>query len=76
MLSKKTLGFILKITIVGFALYFLYHQLNSKSASEDFDLLYNAKTPDEAIKIIEKTHQMYLKGDPNICLNYKRYRVD
>ena len=42
----------------------------------DFDLLYNAKTPDEAIKIIEKTHQMYLKGDPNICLNYKRYRVD
>jgi uncharacterized membrane protein YbhN (UPF0104 family) len=40
MLSKRTLGFILKITIVGFALYFLYHQLNSKSASEDFDFLF------------------------------------
>ena len=44
MLLKKTLGFILKITIVGFALYFLYHQLSSKSASEDFDLTFIKRT--------------------------------
>jgi len=44
MLSKKTLGFILKITIVGFALYFLYHQLSSKSASEDFNLTFIKQT--------------------------------
>ena len=42
----------------------------------DFNLLYNAKTPEEAIKIVEKTHQLYLKGDPNVCLNYKRYKLD
>ena len=39
MLSKKTLGFLLKITIVGFALYFLYHQLTNKQAIEGFDIV-------------------------------------
>ena len=38
MLSKKTLGFLLKLLIVGFSLYFLYHQLTSKQAIEGFDL--------------------------------------
>ena len=38
MLSKKTLGFLLKITIVVFALYFLYQQLTSKKAIEGFDM--------------------------------------
>ncbi len=44
MLSEKTLGFLLKITIVCFALYFLYHQLSSKSASEEFDLAFIKQT--------------------------------
>ena len=54
MLSKRTLGFILKITIVGFALYFLYHQLSSKSASEDFDLIFIKHT------ILDKKHIILL----------------
>ena len=44
MLSKKTLGFLLKITIVGFALYFLYHQLTNKQAIEDFDIVFIKQT--------------------------------
>ena len=39
MLSKKTLGLLLKIIIVVLALYFLYKQLTSKKAIEGFDLL-------------------------------------
>ena len=38
MLSKKTLGVLLKITIVVFALYFLYGQLTSKEEQEGFDI--------------------------------------
>ena len=38
MLSRKTIGFLLKIGIVAFALFFLYHQLTSKSSVEQFDL--------------------------------------
>ena len=38
MLSRKTIGFLLKIGIVAFALFFLYQQLTSKSSVEQFDL--------------------------------------
>ncbi|MEE2700260.1 MAG: lysylphosphatidylglycerol synthase domain-containing protein [Bacteroidota bacterium] len=38
MLSKKTLGVLLKITIVVFALYFLYRQLISKRTIDGFDI--------------------------------------
>ena len=44
MLSKKTLGFLLKITIVVFALYFLYQQLTSKKAIEGFDIVFIKQT--------------------------------
>jgi len=44
MLSKKTLGFLLKITIVVFALYFLYQQLTSKKAIEGFDIAFIKQT--------------------------------
>ena len=44
MLSKKTLGFLLKITIVAFALYFLYQQLTSKKAIEGFDIAFIKQT--------------------------------
>ena len=38
MLSRKTIGFLLKVGIVAFALFFLYQQLTSKSSVEQFDL--------------------------------------
>ena len=38
MQSKKTISFLLKIGIVAFAIFFLYHQLNSKSSAEDFNI--------------------------------------
>lgn len=44
MLSKKTLGFLLKITIVVLALYFLYQQVISKKAIEGFDLTFIKQT--------------------------------
>jgi hypothetical protein len=37
MLSKKTIGFLLKIGIVAFALFFLYEQLTAKSSFEQFN---------------------------------------
>lgn len=38
MLSRKTIGFLLKIGIVAFALFFLYQQIISKSSAEQFDI--------------------------------------
>ena len=38
MLSRKSIGFLLKIGIVAFALFFLYQQLTSKSSAEQFDI--------------------------------------
>lgn len=38
MLSKKTIGFLLKIAIVAFALFFLYQQLTSKSGVEQISI--------------------------------------
>jgi hypothetical protein len=38
MQSKKTIGFLIKIGIVTFALFFLYQQLTSKSSTEEFDI--------------------------------------
>jgi hypothetical protein len=38
MLSKKTIGFLIKIGIVAFALFFLHHQFTSKSSVEEFDI--------------------------------------
>jgi len=37
MLTKKTIGFLLKIAIVAFALFFLYEQLTAKSSIEQFN---------------------------------------
>lgn len=37
MLSKKTIGFLLKIGIVALALFFLYEQLTAKSSIEQFN---------------------------------------
>ena len=40
MQNKKTIGFLIKIGIVAFALYFLYRQFITKSRTDDFDLDY------------------------------------
>jgi len=42
---------------------------------KDFDLLILAKDSDEAMKIIRKFREGFLRGD-NICLNFKKYRVE
>jgi uncharacterized protein (TIGR00730 family) len=42
---------------------------------KDVDPLMFAKDSHEAIAIIKKFHEGYLKGD-NICLNFKKYKVD
>ena len=38
MQRKKTIGFLIKIGIVAFALFFLYKQLTSKSSTEQFNI--------------------------------------
>ena len=38
MQSKKTIGFLIKIGIVAFSLFFLYQQLTSKSSAEEFNI--------------------------------------
>lgn len=38
MLSRKTIGFLLKIGIVAFALFFLYQQLTNKTSSQEFNI--------------------------------------
>ena len=61
MLSKKRLGFLLKITIVGFALYFLYHQLTSKQAIEGFDIVFIKQTiADNQLLVILVVVMMFL----------------
>ena len=40
MLSKKTIGFLIKIGIAAFALFFLYQQLTSKSSVEELNVDY------------------------------------
>ena len=47
MLSRKTIGFLIKIGIVALALFFLYHQLNVKSGVDKNsvgDIIVNLKT--------------------------------
>jgi len=34
-----------------------------------------AKNSEEAMKMITQAHEHYKKGDKNICLNYKRYKL-
>jgi len=41
----------------------------------DYNLLIHAKSSKDAMKIIEKAYQGYLKGDPRFCLNYKKYKL-
>ncbi len=43
---------------------------------QDFRLIYHVENPVEAIEIIEKNYQHFLKGGKNFCLNYEKYKID
>lgn len=42
---------------------------------KDLDMLFFAKSPEEAINIIKKANKEYKRGGKNICLNIKKYKV-
>ena len=42
---------------------------------KDMQLLFLAKTPKEAMKMIDTAYSEYKKGGKNICLNYNKYKL-
>ncbi len=42
---------------------------------KDFNLLYHAKNWEEAIKIIKEANKIWIKGDKDVCMNYKKYKI-
>ncbi|MCX6747512.1 MAG: LOG family protein, partial [Candidatus Nomurabacteria bacterium] len=41
---------------------------------KDFKLVFHAKTPKQAMEIIEQSYKHFKKGGKNFCLNYEMYR--
>jgi len=41
----------------------------------DMNLLFLAKDSKDAIKMIDRAHEEFKKGDKNYCLNYKKYKL-
>src|SRR3989338_5265572 len=51
--------------------------LKHKFMSErDLEYIFSAKTCDDAMQILAEAHDLYKKGDKNLCLNIKKYKVD
>lgn len=48
---------------------------NKLMNKEDLNSVFLAKNSEEAMKMISQAHEHYKKGDKNICLNYKRYKL-
>ena len=48
---------------------------NKLMNKEDLGSVFLAKNSEEAMKMITQAHEHYKKGDKNICLNYKRYKL-
>ena len=48
---------------------------NKLMNKEDLNSVFLAKNSEEAMKMITQAHEHYKKGDKNICLNYKRYKL-
>ena len=48
---------------------------NKMIKERDLHSLFLAKDPEEAMKMINKAHEEFSKGDKNFCLNYKRYKL-
>jgi len=42
---------------------------------KDINLLFLAKDCDDAIKMIDKAHEEFKRGDTHYCLNYKKYKL-
>lgn len=53
-----------------------YPVKNGRMNKEDLNPIFLAKDTKEAMKIIEKTHEEFLKGNDNFCLNYRKYTLD
>lgn len=43
---------------------------------KDLDLLFVAKTPKEAMKIIDTVHKQYNEEGNDFCINTKKYKID
>lgn len=41
----------------------------------DYNMLFHAKSPSEAMRVIDKAHSEYMKGNKEFCLNYRKYKV-
>jgi|TARA_B100001971_G_scaffold213692_1_gene247828 hypothetical protein len=48
---------------------------NKLMNKEDLNSVFLAKNSEEAMKMINKAYEHHKKGDKNICLNYKRYKL-
>lgn len=44
-------------------------------SKEDLNLIFLAKNPTEAVKMIDQAYKEYKKGHKNYCLNYKKYKL-
>ena len=42
---------------------------------KDYNLVYNVRTPEEAMVIVEDAYKHFKKGGKNFCLNYKKYKL-
>jgi len=42
---------------------------------KDYELLFLAKSGNEAINVIDKAYEEYKKGNKDFCLNYKKYKI-
>ncbi len=42
---------------------------------EDMNTIFAARTPEEAMKIIDASCKEFKKGSKNFCVNYKKYRI-
>ncbi|MEK6888829.1 MAG: LOG family protein [Nanoarchaeota archaeon] len=41
----------------------------------DFNLVFHVKTPKQAMKIIEESHEHFVKGGRSFCYNYNKYKL-
>jgi len=60
----------------GFLEWLRENPLKLKMFDEkDYYLLFWAKTPREAMEVINEAYEAYKMGDKNFCLNYKKYKI-
>lgn len=52
-----------------------YPLKNKFLEKKDMNLLFLAKDSKDAMKMIDRAHEEFKKGDKNYCLNYKKYKL-